>query len=81
MVGAPSWAPVPTCRRGRARRGRRDPRRGRDRRGRDEGEIVEVLERNTTELVGRVYFENRVPLLEPLHRRIDHEILIELNFH
>ncbi len=51
--------------------------RGRDRRGRDEGEIVEVLERNTTELVGRVYFENRVPLLEPLHRRIDHEILIE----
>lgn len=51
--------------------------RGRDRRGRDEGEIVEVLERGTTELVGRVYFENRVALLEALNRRINHEILIE----
>lgn len=51
--------------------------RGRDRRGRDEGEIVEVLERRTDELVGRVYFENRVPLFEALNRRIDHEILIE----
>ena len=51
--------------------------RGRDRRGRDEGEIVEILERGTTELVGRVSFENRVPLLESLNRRIDNEILIE----
>ena len=51
--------------------------RGRDRRGRYEGEIVEVLERNTRELVGRVYFEMQVPLLEPLNRRIAHEILID----
>ncbi|MBT7371916.1 MAG: ribonuclease R, partial [Gammaproteobacteria bacterium] len=51
--------------------------RGRDRRGRDEGEVVEVLERGTKELVGRVYFENQVPLLESLNRRIGHEILIE----
>ena len=51
--------------------------RGRDRRGRDEGEIVEVLEHNTVELVGRVYFENRVPQLEALNRRIGHDILIE----
>ncbi|MBO6563223.1 MAG: ribonuclease R [Pseudomonadales bacterium] len=51
--------------------------RGRDRRGRDEGEIVDVLARNTTELVGRVYFENRIALLESLNKRIDHEILIE----
>ncbi|SVB62837.1 uncharacterized protein METZ01_LOCUS215691, partial [marine metagenome] len=51
--------------------------RGRDRRGREEGEVVEVLQRNTSELVGRVYFENRVPLLESLNRRIGHEILIE----
>jgi ribonuclease R len=51
--------------------------RGRDRRGRDEGEIVEVLERRTRELVGRVYFENSVPLLEALNKRIDHEIVIE----
>ena len=51
--------------------------RGRDRRGRDEGEIVEVLSRNTSELVGRVYFENRTPLMESLNRRISHEIIIQ----
>lgn len=51
--------------------------RGRDRRGRDEGEIVEVLERNTTELVGRISVENQVAVLEALNRRIDHKILIE----
>ena len=51
--------------------------RGQDRRGRDEGEIVEILERGTKELVGRVYFENRVALFESLNRRINHEILIE----
>ena len=51
--------------------------RGRDRRGRDEGEIIEVLERASMELVGRVFFENRVPLLEPLNRRNNHEILLE----
>ena len=51
--------------------------RGRDRRGRDEGEIVEVLSRNTSELTGRVYFENRVPLMESLNRRIDHKIIIQ----
>ena len=50
--------------------------RGRDRRGRDEGEVVEVLARNTLELVGRVHFDNRIALLESLNRRIDHEILI-----
>jgi ribonuclease R len=51
--------------------------RGRDRRGRDEGEVVEVLARNTLELVGRVHFDNRIALLESLNRRIDHEILID----
>ncbi len=56
--------------------------RGKDRRDRDEGEIVEVLERKTTQLVGRVYFDDRllrgrkVARLEALNRRIDHEILI-----
>ncbi len=50
--------------------------RGRDRRGRDEGEIVEVLEHNTMQLVGRVYFENNVALLDALNRRIDHKILV-----
>ena len=51
--------------------------RGQDRRGRDTGEIVEVLERNTKELVGRVYFENSIALFEALNRRINHEMLIE----
>ena len=51
--------------------------RGKDGRGREEGEIVEVLAHNTTELVGRVYFEKKVALFESLNRRIVHEILIE----
>jgi len=51
--------------------------RGRDHRGRDEGEIVEVLTRNTLELVGRVHFDKHLALLESLNRRIDHEILID----
>ena len=51
--------------------------RGKDQRGRDEGEIVEVLERKTTQIVGRVYFDNRkVAWLEALNRRIGHAILI-----
>lgn len=50
--------------------------RGRDRRGRDEGEIVEILTRNTAELVGRVHFDNRIALLESLNKRINHEIII-----
>ncbi len=41
------------------------------------GEVIEVLERNTTELVGRIYFENSVALFEALNRRIDHEMLIQ----
>jgi ribonuclease R len=50
--------------------------RGRDRRGRDEGEIVEVLARNTLELVGRVHFDNRIALLESLNRASDvHQVL------
>ena len=51
--------------------------RGQDRRGRDEGEIIEVLVRNTKELVGRVYFDNHVTLLECLNKKIDHKILID----
>ena len=51
--------------------------RGQDRRGRDEGEIVEVLERNTTQLVGRVYFENSAAFFEALNRHINHEMFIQ----
>ena len=51
--------------------------RGQDRRGRDEGEMVEVLERNTTQLVGRVYFENSAAFFEALNRHINHEMFIQ----
>ena len=50
--------------------------RGKDRRGRSEGEIVEVLERKTQQLVGRYYMENGQHLLEPLNNRINHEVLL-----
>jgi ribonuclease R len=51
--------------------------RSRDRRGKIEGEIVEVLERNTRQLVGRYLVENGIELLEPLNNRINHEVLLK----
>lgn len=50
--------------------------RGQDRRGRTEGEIVEVIERNTDQLVGRFYFQGRLAFIEPLNNRITHEVLV-----
>ncbi len=50
--------------------------RGKDRRGRIEGEIVEVIERNTDQVVGRLYYEGKVTLLESLNNRIIQKILI-----
>lgn len=50
--------------------------RGRDGRGRNEGEIVEVVERNTEQLVGRLYFEGKVAFIEPLNNRICNEVLV-----
>ena len=50
---------------------------GRDRRGRSEGEIVEVLERNTQQVVARLYYEGELNLLESLNSRITHEILVQ----
>jgi ribonuclease R len=50
--------------------------RGQDRRGRPEGEIIEVTERNTDQLVGRLYFEGKLVFVEPLNNRINHEILL-----
>jgi ribonuclease R len=52
---------------------------GVDNRGRREGAVVEVLERNALEVVGR-YFHKRgqnVAFVEPNNRRITHNILIE----
>ncbi|MCB1693008.1 MAG: ribonuclease R [Pseudomonadales bacterium] len=50
--------------------------RGRDRRGRSEGEIIEVTERNTDQLVGRLYFEQHLAFVDALNNRINHPILV-----
>jgi len=50
--------------------------RGKDGRGRNEGEIVEVVERNTEQLVGRLYFEGDLAFIEPLNNRISHDVLV-----
>ncbi|WP_066961680.1 ribonuclease R [Microbulbifer sp. Q7] len=47
---------------------------GSDRRGRKTGVIVNVLERNTTHLVGRLQFEEDHYFLKPENSRITHEI-------
>lgn len=55
---------------------------GIDNRGRREGAVVEVLERNTHELVGRIQNESGACFIEPSNQRISQEILIppqELN--
>jgi ribonuclease R len=49
---------------------------GIDRRGRPEGKIVEVLERVTKRLVGRLLVESGVVLVAPEDRRISQDILI-----
>ncbi len=51
--------------------------RSKNRQGKTEGEIVEVVERNTQQLVGRYYIENNIKLLEPLNKRINHEVIIQ----
>lgn len=49
---------------------------GLDHRGRQEGVIIEVLERNTPELVGRLHSESGAHFIEPSNQRITQEILI-----
>lgn len=49
---------------------------GRDRRGRLEGSIVEVLERNTHIVVGRLYAESGVGFVVPDNKRLTHDIVI-----
>jgi len=49
---------------------------GVDRRGRREGGIIEVLERNTTQVVGRLRVEDGVGILTPDNKRITHDILV-----
>ncbi|HIG69945.1 MAG TPA: ribonuclease R [Myxococcales bacterium] len=49
---------------------------GRDRRGRPEGSLVEVLERNSTTVVGRYVRESRVGFVVPENPRITHRIAV-----
>lgn len=49
---------------------------GVDRRGRREGSVVEVLERKTTRLVGRIYQERGIIFVVPDSKHIAHDILI-----
>jgi ribonuclease R len=49
---------------------------GRDRRGRLEGSVVEVLERNTRNVVGRFYEESGVGFVVPDNKRLTHDIII-----
>ncbi|MCS7101171.1 MAG: ribonuclease R [Burkholderiaceae bacterium] len=49
---------------------------GTDRRGRPEGEIVEVIERRTNRLVGRLLNERGAMVVAPEDQRITHDILI-----
>jgi ribonuclease R len=49
---------------------------GRDRRGRLEGAVVEILERKTRTVVGRLYKESGVGFVSPDNKRLTHDIII-----
>src|SRR5687767_926120 len=49
---------------------------GEDQRGRPQGAIVEVLERNTREIVGRLYEESGISFVVPDNPRIGHRVLV-----
>ena len=49
---------------------------GLDRRGRPEGKIVEVLERNTQQIVGRYFDQSGVGVVQPDNKRVSHEVLV-----
>ncbi len=50
--------------------------RGRNQRGREEGEIIEVVERNTPEVIGRLVSKNNLVLLEAMNNRITQEVIV-----
>ncbi|HEX7012323.1 MAG TPA: ribonuclease R [Steroidobacteraceae bacterium] len=49
---------------------------GRDSRGRPQGSIVKVLERNTQEIVGRLYDESGICFVVPDNPRIAHRVFV-----
>lgn len=53
---------------------------GQDRRGRLEGEVVEILERNTLQVVGRLYQESGVGFVVPDNPRLSHDIIVPKDF-
>ncbi len=53
---------------------------GQDRRGRLEGEVVEILERNTPSVVGRLYQESGVGFVVPDNPRLSHDIIVPKDF-
>lgn len=50
--------------------------RGEDHRGRPEGSVVDVLERGTTELVGRYFIEHGAGIVSPDNSRFNQDVLI-----
>ncbi|WP_084165891.1 ribonuclease R [Conchiformibius kuhniae] len=50
---------------------------GRDRRGRREGQVLDIVERAQTDVVGRFYVERGVAVLEPEDRRLQQSIILE----
>lgn len=53
---------------------------GIDRRGRREGAVVEVIERNTHQVVGRFHREGAMSFVVPDNKRINHDILVPKEF-
>jgi ribonuclease R len=49
---------------------------GVDRRGRREGALVEILERNTEQVVGRLYIEGGVNFVVPDNKKVSQDVLI-----
>lgn len=49
---------------------------GQDQRGRPEGAVVKVLERGTSEIVGRLYDESGISFVVPDNPRIGHRVLV-----
>ena len=50
---------------------------GIDYRGRREGQLVEVIERNTTQAIGRYYVESGAAFIVPENSRISREIIVQ----
>ncbi len=50
---------------------------GVDHRGRREGQLVEVIEKNTTQVVGRYYVESGAAFIVPENSRISREIIVQ----